>query len=58
MTDLTIPLLECLRKLDLDLDGDVLRGTIRVLTQVVMKMEVEQRIGAADRCRKIREVAK
>ena len=46
MTNPTIALLEYLRKLDLDLDGDVLREMARVLTQKVMEMEVEQQIGA------------
>ena len=46
MTEPTIALLEYLRKLDLDLDGDVLREMARVLTQKVMEMEVKQPIGA------------
>jgi len=46
MTNPTIALMEYLRKFDLDLDGDVLREMIRVLTQMVMEMEVEQQIGA------------
>ena len=46
MTNPTIALLEYSRKLDLDLDGDVLREMTHVLTQMVMQMEVEQQIGA------------
>ena len=44
MTNPAIALLEYLSKLDLDLDGYVVREMIRVLTQMVM--EVEQQIGA------------
>ena len=46
MTNPTMALMEYLRKFDLDLDGDVLQEMIRVLTQMVTEMEVEQQIGA------------
>ena len=46
MTKPTVAVLEYLRKLNLDLDEDVLREMIRVLTQMVMELEVEEQIGA------------
>jgi len=46
MTNPTIALMEYMRKLNQDQDGDVLREMVRVLTQMVMEMEVEQKIGA------------
>ena len=46
MTDPTIALKEHMRKLTQDRDGDVLREMTRILTQMVMEMEVEQQIGA------------
>ena len=46
MTNPTIALVEYMRKSGLDLDGDVLREMARVMTQMVMEMEVEQQIGA------------
>ena len=46
MTSPSIELKEYIRKLNQDQDGDVLREMTRILTQMVMEMEVEQQIGA------------
>lgn len=46
MTDPTIPLLEDLRNIAADLDGDFLREGVQLLTQVLMGLEAAQQIGA------------
>ena len=46
MTDPTIGMMEELRKLDLGLDGDVLREIVRIMSQMLMELEVERQIGA------------
>ena len=47
MTELSMTLMEYLRKNGIDLDGDFLRQGVRWLAQVAMDLEVEQQIGAA-----------
>lgn len=47
MTDPTIALLEHLRKIGADLDGDFLREGIQLLTQMLIELEAEDQIGAA-----------
>lgn len=46
MTEVTMPLLDYLRKAGYELDGDFLREGIRVLTEALMEAEVSQQIGA------------
>lgn len=48
MTDLTMALTEYLRKIGLDLDGDVLLQGARYLIQELIELEVAQQIGAAE----------
>lgn len=47
MTELSMTLMEYLRKTGVDLDGDFLREGVRLLSQMVMELEVEQQIQAA-----------
>ena len=46
MTNATLALMEYLRKLGVDLDGDVLREMVRVVAQELMEAELEEQIGA------------
>lgn len=46
MADPTITLLEYLRKMGIDLDGDFLKEGTRLLTQLAVELEAEQVIGA------------
>jgi transposase-like protein len=46
MTKVTLALMEYLRKLGVDLDGDVLREMIRLVAQELMEAELEEQIGA------------
>lgn len=46
MTKLTLALMEYMRKQGVDLDGDVLREMVRVVTQELMEAEVEEQVGA------------
>jgi putative transposase len=47
MTDPTIALLDYLRKIGADLDGDFLRESVQLLTQMLIELEAEDQIGAA-----------
>jgi putative transposase len=47
MTDPTIALLEYLRKIGLDQDKDFLHESIRLMSQLLMELEVENKVGAA-----------
>ena len=47
MTDPTIALLEYLRKIGLDQDKDFLQESIRLMSQLLMELEVEHQVGAA-----------
>ena len=47
MADPTIALLEYLRKIGADLDGDFLREGAQLLTQMLIQLEAEGQIGAA-----------
>jgi len=47
MTEPSMALLEYLRKVGVDLDQDFLREGIRVMTQMLIEAEAEERIGAA-----------
>ncbi|GMR10553.1 MAG: hypothetical protein BMS9Abin28_1374 [Anaerolineae bacterium] len=47
MTDPTIALLDYLRKIGADLDGDFLRDGVQLLTQMLIELEAEDQIGAA-----------
>jgi len=47
MADPTIALLEYLRKIGADLDGDFLREGAQLLTQMLIELEAEDQIGAA-----------
>lgn len=46
MTDASMALVEYLRKLGMEEDGDFLREAMRVLTQMVIEAEAEEQIGA------------
>lgn len=46
MTDPSMLLMQYLRKVGMDLDGDFLRQAIEVLIQALVELEVEQEIGA------------
>jgi putative transposase len=46
MTDATIALTEYLRKLGVEQDQDFLRESVRLMSQMLMELEVEQRTGA------------
>jgi len=47
MADPTIALLDYLRKIGADLDGDFLREGVQLLTQMLIELEAEDQIGAA-----------
>ncbi len=47
MTDPTIALLDYLRKIGADLDGNFLREGVQLLTQMLIELEAEDQIGAA-----------
>ena len=47
MTDPTIALRDYLRKIGADLDGDFLRESVQLLTQMLIELEAEDQIGAA-----------
>jgi putative transposase len=47
MTELSMTLMEYLRKNGIDLGGDFLRQGVRLLAQLAMDLEVEQQVGAA-----------
>ncbi|MFV2044360.1 MAG: IS256 family transposase [Anaerolineales bacterium] len=47
MTDPTIALLDYVRKIGADLDGDFLRESVQLLTQMLIELEAEDQIGAA-----------
>ena len=46
MTDVTMTLMDYLRKVGVDLDGDFLREGMRLLAQLAIELEAEQVIGA------------
>ena len=46
MADPTITLLDYLRKMGIDLDGDFLKEGTRLLAQLAVELEAEQVIGA------------
>ena len=52
MTDPTKALIDYLSNIGAESDVDFLRQSIRILSQVVMELEVEQQIGAAKHERK------
>jgi putative transposase len=45
--EMRVGLLELLRKAEMEHDADFLREGVRVLSQALMEMEVEQHVGAA-----------
>ena len=47
MAEPTIALLDYLRKIGADLDGDFLREGVQLLTQMLIELEAEDQIGAA-----------
>jgi len=47
MTEATIALLEYLRKIGLDQDRDFLRESVRLMSQLLMELEVAEKLGAA-----------
>jgi hypothetical protein len=47
MTTPTLALMEYLRKLGLDGDKDFLEESVRVMSQMLMELEVQQKTGAA-----------
>jgi len=47
MTNPAMALLDYLRKIGADVDGDFLREGVRLLTQMLIELEAEQQIGAA-----------
>ena len=46
MTDITMALMEMLRKHELDIDRDLLREGVQIMMQRLIELEAEQQIGA------------
>ena len=46
MTDITMALMELLRKHELDIDGDFLREGVQIMMQMLIELEASEQIGA------------